>query len=431
MKILISMIYCLGSMAVFAEPVVISPGDVVALTLSHSPALKSRDESIVAASARRAQAEAGLMPQLDANAKAQHFEGLENQPVGSVVFPVVENQYYASLGITQPLYTGGRVSRQKQSARLGEEAATHARASSSSDLTLQALTAYWQWSKALARIEAYEAAVCRMQALAIDTLNLEKAGMATDNDRLSVEVTLDQTRLELDNAQQSANLSLVELATLTGREFNTNDVPRKPVIQPADRQVSPLPESLAKAYKQRADLMSLRLSARGSEALVDATRADRRPQLALIARAEEASPNYRDFPLDDQWRGDALIGATVSWNLWDGGLTQARTAEARAQAMRDVLQVQAMEEAVVAQVRSAHLSLQHALNRLQTSLHAEAGAKRNLEVATDLWKNGNARHSDVIEAQSRLTSTTTQRITAEADVLVAQATLKHATGDTP
>jgi len=425
------MIWGLWAATGLAEPAVISPEEVVRLTLSHSPTLKSHDESILAATARRQQADAGLMPQLDARAQALHFEGLENQALGPVSIPVIDNQFSASLGITQPLYTGGRVTSLKQSAKLGEEASRQTRAASSSDLALRALTAYWQWSKSLARIEALQSAVDRMQALATDTRNFEKAGMATDNDRLSVEVTLDQTRLELDDAERQASLSLVELATLTGREFSTNAAPLKPVLQPADRAVPPLSKCLAQHGKQRAELISMRLTSQGSEALVEATRADRRPQLSLIARVEEGRPNQRDFPPDDQWREDALIGATVSWNLFDGGLTRARTAEARAKATRDTLQYQALDEAIVAQVRMAHLSLQHALNRLQTTQHAEAGARRNLEVATDLWKNGTARHSDVLEAQSRLTLTTTQRISAEADVLIGQATLKHATGDLP
>jgi outer membrane protein TolC len=431
MKNLIFLTCILASNVVLADRVILSPEEIVRLTLTHSPTLKSQDESIRAASARRLQADAGLMPQLDARAQALHFEGLENQALGPVSIPVIDDQFSASLGITQPLYTGGRVTQQKESMRLGEKATHHARAFSSSDLTLQTLTAYWQWSKALARIEAFQAAVCRMQSLATDTRNLEKAGLATDNDRLAVDVALDQTRLELDEAEQSADLSRIDLTTLTGRNFSTNEVPRKPVLQPFDNQAPPLPESLAKAYEQRADLASLRLNTRGSEALVEAARADHRPQVALIARVEEGRPNQRDFPPDNQWREDALIGATVSWNLFDGGLTRAKTAEAKARATREALQCQALEEAVAAQVQKAHLSLQHTLNRLQTSRHAEAGATRNLEVATDLWKNGAARHSDVMEAQSKLTTATARRIATEADVLIGQAILKHATGGMP
>lgn len=427
---LLTAIFCLAVSASSSrsEPVVVTPDSVVKLTLAHSPALKSRDEAVLAAAARRRQADAGLKPQLDTRAQALHFEGLENQALGPVTIPVIENQYSASIGITQPLYTGGRVTRQKQGARLNEESSRHARSASSSDLTLQTLTTYWQWSKILAQKETYQAAITRMNALATDTRNLEKAGMATDNDRLAVEVSLDQAQLQFDEAQQQADLCRIELERLAGREFTPDEIPQKPVLAPADLLPPPLDNARTQALTNRQELIALRLAACASDTLVAAVRADGRPQLALIARYEQGNPNQRDFPPDDKWRDDAVIGATLSWNLFDGGLTRARTAEARTRASSDALQLQAMEESVVAGVRAAHLSLQHALARRQTALHAEAGASRNLEVATALWKNGTARHSDVLDAQSKLTATTAQRLAVEADIILAHAALRHATG---
>jgi len=85
----------------------------------------------------------------------------------------------------------------------------------------------------------------------------------------------------------------------------------------------------------------------------------------------------------------------------------------------------------VSETKAAFLSRDYSLARLKTSKHAEASATRNLQVATDLWKNGAARHADVLDAQAKLTGTTAQRIAAEADVLIAEATLKHTIGWRP
>jgi len=409
-----------------AGAAVLSPDDAVRLTLTHSQILKSHDEDIRAASARRQQASAGLMPQLDTRAQANHFEGLENQALGPVSIPVIDNQFSASIGITQPLYTGGRASQQKLSTRLGEEAARHSLAASTSDLTLQALSSYWQWSKALAQAEALRDAVSRMKTLANDTRNLEKAGMATDNDRLAAEVALDQAQLQLDDVERQAGLNRIELSRLTGLALATGETPRMP--ESANLTLPSLDDSLGLAFSNREDLAALRLGAKASAALVEAARAEGRPQLALIARYEQGRPNQRDFPPDNQWRDDAVVGATVTWNLFDGGLTRGRTAEAQARALRELLGLQALEETVTEQVRTAHLNLQFNLSRLQTALHAESSARLNMDVATNLWKAGTARHSDVLEAQSKLTTSTAQRIAAQADIILAQAVLNHATG---
>ena len=424
---LLSVVCCLWS-CLPADTAVLTPDDAVKLAIAHSPSLKGHDQDILAAASRRLQAEAGLRPQLDARAQANHFEGLENQALGPVSIPVIDNQISASIGITQPLYTGGRATRQKLSARLGEDAARHSLTASTADVTLQTLIAYWNWSKALAQSEALQMAVNRMKALATDTVNFEKAGLATDNDRLAVDVSLDQTQLQRDDADRQVDLNSVELARLTGREPGTTEIPLKPVLAPWHLEIPALEDTLKQALTNREDLIALRLSAQAGAALVEAARAEGRPQLSLIARYEQGRPNQRDFPPDDQWRGDAVVGAVVTWTLFDGGLTRGRTSEAQARETREVLLLQALEESIISQVRSAHLTLRHSLNRRQTALHAEAGSRLNLEVATDLWKNGMARHSDVLEAQSKLTNTTAQRIASEADIILARALLDHAAG---
>jgi len=85
----------------------LTPDAVVQLALTHNPGLKGRYEDLNMATARLLQADAGLKPQLDTRAQAQHFEGLENGALGTgVTIPVMNDQYSASIGITQPLYTG-------------------------------------------------------------------------------------------------------------------------------------------------------------------------------------------------------------------------------------------------------------------------------------------------------------------------------------
>lgn len=404
----------------------LTPDAAVQLALAHHPALKSRGADLQEATARRLQAEAGLKPHFDIRAQALHFEGLENGALGpGLAIPVIEDQYSASIGFTQPLYTGGRVTRQRRSAAYREAAAQNVVDATAADIELQTLTTYWQWSKALAQISAFQASVIRTETQLTDARNMKNAGLATANDLLANEVLLDQIQLQLQSAQQQADLNRIQLTQLTGQEFTPRQSPLEPET-PATTPFPTLQDALAIALSNRPELASLRLNAQASTALIGVAQAEARPQLSLMARYEQGNPNPRDFPPDDKWRDDAFIGAAVTWNLFDGGLTRARTAEAKAKASRDTCQIQALGEAIVADTRSAFLAKDFALSRLKTSRHAEASATRNLEVATDQWKNGTARHSDVLEAQTKLTLTTAQRIAAQADVLIAEATLKHA-----
>jgi outer membrane protein TolC len=405
----------------------LSPDTVVQRALAYHPALKGRNEELHMATARRLQADAGLKPRLDARAQAQHFEGLENSPVapGGLTLPVVEDQYTASIGITQPLYTGGRVSQQRKSARYQEAATYQTTLATAADLTLQTLTVYWQWSKALAQIDAFQAAVVRTKTQLADTRNLKQAGLATDNDLLANEVLLDQIQLQLQSARQQAELSQIRLTQLTGEKPASGQTPMTPDAL-SNVQNPTLEDALGIALSNRPELASLRMNSQASAALIEVARAEARPQLALVARYEQGSPNPHDFPPEDTWKDDAFIGAALTWNLFDGGLTRARTAEARAKAAHDDYETRALCETIIAETRAAFLSAEYTLAQRNTSKHAEMSATRNLQVATDLWKNGTARHSDVLDAQAKLTGATAQRIAAEADVLIAEAGLHHA-----
>ncbi|MBU4428880.1 MAG: TolC family protein, partial [Verrucomicrobia bacterium] len=66
--------------------------------------------------------------------------------------------------------------------------------------------------------------------------------------------------------------------------------------------------------------------------------------------------------------------------------------------------------------------------RLTVTERAEHSARRNLESATDLWTNGLLRHSELLDAHTKLTDAQYATETARADVIIAQTTLDYATG---
>ena len=407
---------------------ILTPETVMAQTLAHSLDLQSADQELWAASARRSQARAQALPTLDARLLARHYEGLANTPIGpEFTLPVIEDRYSASVGLTQPLYTGGRITSRQQSAAQHEAAVRVSRQGVAADVALQALTAYWNWSKAFHSVASLRAALARVEAHTADMRSLFKAGMATDYETLATEVLLDQTRLRLEDAQRRVDLARARIAFLTGRMPDASALPLPPVI-PADEPVAAEAAALRSAATNRAELAAARMEAWAAESLVRASRADFWPQVFLTARYEEARPNLQDFPPVDEWSEEAFVGGVLSWDFWDWGLTRGRTAEAAARAAQADLRCGQIEERITLQVREARINLLDARERLRVAERVTQSAQRNLDAATDQWKNGLARHSDVLDAQAQLTDAQYQRIAAQADVLLARAALDHAQG---
>ena len=411
-----------------AETNIISPADIVDRALAHSLQLQAADQEVNAASARKAQAHGQALPSLDVKAQAVHYEGLESAVLGpELVIPDIQDRYSASLGLTQPLFTGGRITQQRRGAAFQEDSLRAQRQRMGADLVLQALAACWNWSKAVYSTEALQSAVTRMEAHADDMRSLQKAGLATDNETLATDVLLDQTRLRLEEGRRRVDLARARIALLTGSELVESAAPQRPVI-PGDVSVPAEGPALQAAFTNRPDLMAGRLEIRAAEALVRAARAESYPQVLLTGRYEQARPNVLDFPPSDEWKDDAYIGVLLAWNVWDWGIARAKTAEAAARAAQAKLRLGQTEEEITLEVREARINLQDGLDRVTTAKRVEQSAHRNLEAATAQSKSGLARHSEVLDAQAQLTDAQYQRIVAEADVLLSRAALLHAEG---
>ena len=406
----------------------IAPDQIVSATLAHSPALQSAEKEMEAAQARKSQADARALPFLTFDASAARYTGLRESELGpSVVIPALEDRYAASVTLSQPLYTGGSVSGQKEGAEFQKRASAQNLRGTQADLTLAALTTYWNWSMSYYALNSLQSAVARMEQHATDMHNLHSAGLATDNDALATDVLLDQTRLRMQTAQRGTEIARAQIAYLTGQDLPTEAVPIQASTEPMPAVLEES-EAVTIAMTNRPERAARQLELEAAKSQHKVSRADLFPHVYLTAQYEEANPNNLFFPPEDQWNDDGFAGVTVTWSILDWGLTQGKAREAQARADQARLRLTQQEELILLDVREARTSLQNARDRVPVTESAEKSARRNLDAATDLWKNGLARHSDVLDAHAQLTDAQFQSIAARADVELALATLKHAIG---
>ena len=412
-----------------AEPSELVPADaVVAQALAYSLRLKSAEQDVRAAGATLAQAGAQALPTVSAEARATYYEGLKETALSpTLIIPEIPDRYSAVIGVSQPLYTGGRLSSQKQGASLRRDAARQALAGTESDVILEALGAYWDWSKAFYSLQTMRASVRRMEAHALDMRNMQNAGLVTDNDTLATEVLLERTRLRLAETERGVALARAQIECLTGGPFPESAVPE----EAAGRIGGALPpesEAIQAASTNRPEILSADLEARAAARAVRAAKAGRLPQVFASARYEQARPNTLIFPPEDEWQDDAFAGVVLTWDVMDSGLTRGRVLEALSRAAQADLRRQQVEDRVTLEVRTALVGLGNALHRVEVAERAGGSAARNLQSATDLWQNGLARHSDVLDADAQLTDAQYEKVAACADVARAEAAYRHAVG---
>lgn len=405
----------------------VGPREIVMAARRYSPTVRMAAGEVGAAEARRRQAQGARWPVVDLRLQAFRYQGLEPFELNGVtVIDAIEDRIGGSVGATLPLYTGGRLSAASAGAKHGRQAAAEAKRAAESDVTLQALTAFWTWSKAFHGQSALEAALTRMETHAADIRNRRSAGLATEHEVLATEVVLEQMRLRLETSRRGVKQSRAWIAYLAGEEPASNAIPRR--AEGGGEVTVPSEQEALQAARGRAEVAARRSELSAFEAMVRASGGETLPQVALTARYEQANPNMMNIPPRDEWQDVSFVGATVTWTILDWGVARAKVAEARARSLQARARLEQTEAAVAFQVREARIGLEDARGRIRVAERAEESARKSLQAVTDLWHGGLARHAEVLDAHTQLAEAEYQVLAARADAALARAALEHATG---
>jgi len=417
------------ALAVESERTVTSQ-EVVSEALAHSYQLKIADIETQVQEFKVKEAAAGALPSLNIAASVSRYNGLQDLVLAPIIsIPAVEDRYGVYAELSQVLFTGGRISNSRRAAVLDKASAEASMEATDADLRLQTLTAYWNWSKAFLALAALEASAKTIESHCNNVQNQLKSGLATENDALSSEVLLDQTNLKLQDAQRNLNLARAEVAFVIGHDLPLEVIPEKPDLAglasiPPEPKQSVIEDALA----VRPEKASSESAYKSAKAQVGVTRSAYYPQVSLVARYEEGRPNAMFFPPVNEWNEDTFVGAVLSWNIFEGGLTHAKVMETTQRAKQAKLRVQQVSDSIALEVKEARIRLDSAIARISVAQRAEKSALRNLEVSRNQLASGTARHSDVLDAESRYADATYELAVSGADAALAKAVMDHAMG---
>lgn len=226
--------------------------------------------------------------------------------------------------------------------------------------------------------------------------------MVPRNDLLAAQVALanaEQGRLRASNALDLAKASYNRrLGAPLTREVQLE--PTLPVLESDFERVS-VDELIARALDQRNELVALQAQANAMGYRADVERARLRPQLAL-----SGGYSYLESEMFDRERF-ASASLTMSWPLFDGGVTRHRSAALR-RTQRALEERRAdLETQIALETRQAWLDLQEARNRARVTAEAVAQSEENLRLARRQYQAGLVTITRVLEAESlRVTSRT-------------------------
>jgi outer membrane protein TolC len=123
------------------------------------------------------------------------------------------------------------------------------------------------------------------------------------------------------------------------------------------------------------------------------------------------------------------VGASLNFNIFDGGANRARLAAAHYRQTQAQAQLEQMTAAVKLQVREAYLNLTTARQRVDVSRQAQSQAEESLRILQNRYEEGLATITDLLQVETAHTSAQKNYLNALFDYRLSYAALELATGE--
>jgi outer membrane protein len=414
--------------------------EAIAIGKEHSRTLKASTAKAEGASARADEASAGLLPSIkldgsyrrlsDVPPFAVQVPGLMKVPY--VISPTYQNSYALHAGVQQPIFTGFKLASNTRAAELLAKAADLDRINDESDLVLAITVAYWTLHQTTETNRYVDENVTRLEMYEKDTHNLLKAGLATRNDLLKIQVQSSNAKLTQIDAANDRQVAMMNLNNLIGQPLEAEVEPVSlPQIDSADvlGPVARTAELQMRAWQFRPDLQAMQARIQASEATVRAAKGNWWPQIFFTGNYYYSRPNPRYMPTLDEWKDTWDFGVSIQLDVWNWGATSAQVEQARAGMMANQFIYEQMKENVSLEVTRYDLAKRRAKDKVNVAALAISQAEENARTTQDKYRSGLATSTDVLDASVALLQARTNYTGALVEFEVARARLVRASGE--
>jgi outer membrane protein TolC len=147
------------------------------------------------------------------------------------------------------------------------------------------------------------------------------------------------------------------------------------------------------------------------------------PQVNAVANYTRASASLVGLP--KSW----FVGATASWDIWEGGSTFYGIDDSKAQLAQAVAARRKAEDAVRLDARNAHVGVTTSAEAIEVAKQAVEQAEENFRIEQRRYESTSNTSFDVLDAETQLTTARGQHQAALYDLILAQANLDRAMGE--
>ena len=425
----------------------------VAIALKENPEMASASYEIDAAVAKKNVARGGYSPRLKVDAGVQRWDSTFAVPLFGMVYqycpapncgwlssgtnpdgspkydvfnPVTLRPQWtwsASVTLAQPIGALWTVREANVLTKLGVDIAEMKRKEARRDVAFQVTEAYYRLLQAKSMAAVAEKSVDQVTAQVKRARTFFERGAVARNDVLRAELGLAAAQQRLIQANGMVSLARGRLATLMGRSPDTEVDPVDITGEPTTRPLPPMGQAEQQAVDTRFEIKEIAAHIEQATAGVRMAKSKMVPQVNAVANYTRQTSSLLGLP--ESW----FIGATASWDIWEGGSTYYGIDDSKAQLAQAVAARRKAEDAIRLDARNAHVGVTTSAEAIEVAKQAVEQAEENFRIEQRRYESTSNTSFDVLDAETQLTTARGQHQAALYDLILAQANLARAMGE--
>ena len=321
-----------------------------------------------------------------------------------------------------PIYTGGKNEASIKNSEIAIKSYKLQTERQCENLKLNVIQTYDDAIQARETIKIRQEAVDNYEAHYINVDQLYYAGTKARVDVLRASVELSNAKYELISSQNDYELRLANLR-------NYLNIDRNEPLELTDDFIynqfsTPLIECIDYAYNHRKDLLVDLYNLQQKELAIKIAKAGFLPSVNFSIGANLTGNNSTSWDMTP----DMSTGVSVSWNIFDMGVTRAQIDAAKTE--RDIAQLNFNKdkENIDLALREHYYNMRRAESQLHSTYDAIKQAEEDYFIAKEKYRVGEGIMLDVLDAQKSLSESRLNYITAQYDYLRYKAALENAMG---
>lgn len=367
---------------------------------------------------------------------------IEGSATGAYVLPDIEmtgmelamrGTYMAGLTLTQPIYTGGKISAGRQMARLGRQIADQQLRMTRMDVLVDADNAYWSYIAVRRKVRMLESYSTQMDTIYKQTSSAVTAGMAIENDLLRIEAKRTEIEYQLQRARNGADLCRMALCNVIGAPLDT-------AIEPTDTTFnieSPTAMSLDIARRPEVGLLEKQIDV-NMQRIRDA-RSEMLPTVGLSAgysyygniklKGFADMGNGTTVPYTQEFRdgiGIAMLAVKIPIFHW--GESRKKLHKARYELDNSQLELQRNMRLMSIEAQQAVQNVEDGYRMIHTAESGLRQAEENLRVMRNRYAAAMSPLTDLLDAQSQWQQAQSNLIEAQTQYMIYRTDYLRATG---